>query len=197
MKSSNKKIKTNVLIGVALLSAISFILQFLDFQFVFSPPFIKFDFSEIPALLGGFAYGPIFGILIELIKNLLQLTSTKTGGIGELANFIINSSFVFSACLYYYKNKTKKNAIIGLIIGSIICGIVAAFVNYIILLPMYSTLFMPMDTILKAFNTIFPFIHTKLEACLFNILPMNILKCGVISFITFLFYKRISPILHK
>lgn len=177
-----------------MLSAIAYLLQFLDFQFVFSPPFIKFDFSDIPALLGGFAYGPFSAIIIELIKNLLQSLTTKTGFVGELANFIINGSFAFTACLYYSFNKTKKNAIIGLIIGSIVCGIISAIINYFLLLPLYAN-FMPMDSIIKAFNTIFPFIHTRLDACIYNIMPINILKCAIISFITFLFYKRISPFL--
>lgn len=183
--------KTRMLTGAAMLSAVAYLLQFIEFQLPLSPSFAKFDFSEIPALIGGFAYGPMCGIAIEFMKNALQLTSTSTGGIGELANFVIGSSLVFPAALLYKKKKNKRTAIIGCIVGSAASGFVAAAMNYFVLLPLYE-IFMPLDQVIAAF---FPFIHTKLDVVLYNALPMNILKSGLIAFVTMFLYKPLSPIL--
>ena len=183
--------KTRMLTGAAMLSAVAYLLQFIEFQLPLSPSFAKFDFSEIPALIGGFAYGPVCGIAIEFIKNALQSTSTSTGGIGELANFVIGSSLVFPAALLY---KNKRTAIIGCIVGSIASGFVAAAMNYFVLLPLYE-IFMPLDQVIAAFAAFFPFIHTKLDVVLYNALPMNILKSGLIAFVTMFLYKPLSPIL--
>lgn len=186
--------KTRILTGVAMLSAVAYLMQFMEFQQPFSPAFAKIDFSELPALIGAFAYGPVWGIAIELIKNALQLTSTSTGGIGELANFVIGSSLIFPAALIYQKKKTKRMAVIGCIVGSVTSGVVAAAMNYFVLLPLYE-IFMPLEQVIAAFAEFFPFIHTKLDVVLYNALPMNILKSGLTSFVTVLLYKRLSPIL--
>lgn len=187
---------TRILTGIAMLSAVAYVLQFIEFQLPLSPSFAKFDFSEIPALLGGFAYGPISGITIEFIKNFLQLTSTSTGGIGELANFVIGSSLIVPASLLYQRNKTKKTAILGCLIGSILSGFVAAAMNYFVLLPLYE-IFMPLDQIIAAFAQFFPFIQTKLDVVLYNALPMNILKSGLITLATIFIYKPLSPFLKR
>ncbi|WP_279139398.1 ECF transporter S component [Faecalicoccus pleomorphus] len=187
---------TRILTGIAMLSAVAYVLQFIEFQLPLSPSFAKFDFSEIPAFLGGFAYGPISGITIEFIKNFLQLTSTSTGGIGELANFVIGSSLIVPASLLYQRNKTKKSAILGCLIGSILSGFVAAAMNYFVLLPLYE-IFMPLDQIIAAFAQFFPFIQTKLDVVLYNALPMNILKSGLITLVTIFIYKPLSPFLKR
>lgn len=187
---------TRILTGIAMLSAVAYVLQFIEFQLPLSPSFAKFDFSEIPALLGGFAYGPISGITIEFIKNFLQLTTTSTGGIGELANFVIGSSLIVSASLLYQRNKTKKTAILGCLIGSILSGFVAAAMNYFVLLPLYE-IFMPLDQIIAAFAQFFPFIQTKLDVVLYNALPMNILKSGLITLATIFIYKPLSSFLKR
>lgn len=186
--------KTRVLTGAAMLSAVAYLLQFIEFRLPLSPSFAKFDFSEVPTLIGGFAYGPVWGIAIEFIKNALQLASTSTGGIGELANFVIGSSLVFPAALLYKKKKDKNTAIIGCIAGSVASGFVAAAMNYFVLLPLYE-IFMPLEQVIAAFAAFFPFIHTKLDVVLYNALPMNILKSGLIAFVTMFLYKSLSPIL--
>ena len=186
--------KIRILTASAMLSAIAYLLQFIEFQLPLSPSFAKFDFSEIPAPIGGFAYGPACGISIEFIKNVLQLTSTSTGGIGELANFVIGSSLVVPAAFIYKRKKNKKTAIIGCITGSVISGFVAAAMNYFVLLPMYE-IFMPLDQVIAAFAEFFPFIHTKFDVVLYNALPMNILKSGLVTFVTMFLYKPLSPIL--
>ena len=191
-KSSIQNVRT--LTMTAVLSAIAFVLAFFEFPVPLSPSFARMDLSDLPALIGAFAYGPAAGILIELVKNALQLLTSSTGGIGELANFIMGSSFVAAAGLIYKFHKTKKTVMIACLTASVMMGIVAALVNYFILLPVFEA-FMPLDQLIASFGKFIPFIKTKLDVVLFNAFPFNLLKGIGISIVTMLLYKRLTPIL--
>ena len=191
-KSSIQNVR--MLTMTAVLSAIAFVLAFFEFPVPLSPSFARMDLSDLPALIGAFAYGPAAGILIELVKNALQLLTSSTGGVGELANFIMGSSFVAAAGLIYKFHKTKKTAMLACLIASVVMGIVAAIVNYFILLPVFEA-FMPLDQLIASFGEFIPFIKTKLDVVLFNAFPFNLLKGIGISIVTMLLYKRLTPIL--
>lgn len=178
----------------ALLSAIAYILAFVEFPVPLSPSFARMDLSDFPALIGAYAFGPLVGVLVELVKNALQLLSTSTGGVGELANFLIGASFVFTAGLIYQCHKTKRTAWIAGIVGSIVMGVVAAAANFFILLPLFEQ-FMPMEQLIASFGEFIPFIHTKLDVVLFNAFPFNLMKGLVITIFTMLVYKRLRPVL--
>lgn len=192
--AGQSKISVRILTMSAMLSALSLIMAYMEFPVPFSPSFARMDLSDFPALVGAFAFGPVAGVLIEVVKNVLQLFSTSTGGVGELANFLMGASFVFTAGLIYKRNKNKKNAWMGCITGSIAMGITAAFTNYFILLPMFEQ-FMPVEQLIASFGEFIPFIRTKLDVVLFNAFPFNVLKGLVISVFTMLIYKRLSPAL--
>lgn len=194
METTVKASKLRTITGVAVLSAIAFILAYFEFPVPLSPSFARMDISDLPALIGAFAYGPLAGVLIELVKNALQLTSTATAGVGELANFIMGGVFVFVAGLIYRKNKNKKTALIACLIASLAMGVTAAVVNYFILLPAFEA-FMPLNELIASFGEFMPFIRTKLDVVLFNALPFNLLKGLAISAVTMLIYKKLSPIL--
>ena len=191
-KSSIQNVR--MLTMTAVLSAIAFVLAFFEFPVPLSPSFARMDLSDLPALIGAFAYGPAAGILIELVKNTLQLLTSSTSGIGELANFIMGSSFVAVAGLIYKFHKAKETAIIACLIASVVMGIIAAIVNYFILLPVFEA-FMPLDQLIASFGEFIPFIKTKLDVVLFNAFPFNLLKGIGISIVTMLLYKRLTPIL--
>lgn len=191
-KTSIQSVRTLTMIAV--LSAISFILAFFEFPVPLSPSFARMDLSDLPALIGAFAYGPASGVLIELVKNVLQLFTSATGGIGELANFIMGSSFAAAAGLIYRSHKTKKTAMLACLAASIVMGIMAAVVNYFLLLPAFEA-FMPLDQLIASFEEFIPFIKTKLDVVLFNAFPFNLLKGIGISIVTMLLYKRLPPIL--
>lgn len=180
----------------AVLSAIAFVLAFFEFPVPLSPSFARMDLSDLPALIGALAYGPVSGVSIELVKNALQLLTSSTGGIGELANFIMGSSFVVAAGLIYKHHKTEKTAILACLIASVIMGVVATVVNYFILLPVFEA-FMPLDQLIASFSKFMPFIKTKLDVVLFNAFPFNLLKGIGISIVTMLLYKRLTPILKE
>ena len=178
----------------ALLSAMAYVLAFVEFPVPLSPSFARMDLSDFPALIGAFAFGPISGLLIELVKNALQLMTTSTGGIGEIANFLMGASYVVAAGVIYKYRKTKKTALLACVAASFVMGAAAALANYFILLPLFET-FMPLDQLIASFGAFLPFIHTKLDIVLFNALPFNILKGLVIGGFTMLTYKRLTPIL--
>ena len=194
METTAKTTKLRTITGVAVLSAIAFILAFLEFPVPLSPSFARMDFSDFPALIGAFAYGPVAGVLIELVKNALQLFSTGTGGVGELANFLIGGAFVLVAGLIYRQKKTKKRAWVSCIVASVAMGVMAAVMNYFVLLPLFEQ-FMPLDELIASFGTFIPFIQTKLDVVLYNAFPFNLLKGLIISVVTMLVYKKLSPLL--
>ena len=191
-KSSIQNVR--MLTMTAVLSAIAFVLAFFEFPVPLSPTFARMDLSDLPALIGAFAYGPVSGILIEFVKNALQLLTSSTGGIGELANFIMGSSFVVTAGLIYKFHKTKKTAMLACLIASIVMGVGAAIVNYFILLPIFEV-FMSLDQLIASFGEFIPFIKTKLDVVLFNAFPFNLLKGIGISIVTMPLYKRLTPTL--
>ena len=209
MNSSTAKnkliVKTIALTGI--MAALSTILRFLEFPLLFmAPEFLKFDFSDLPALITAFAAGPLYGVIVEAIKNIVMLPISKTAYVGELANFIVGSIFVFSAGFIYKLKRTRKTALTGMISGTVIMTVSAAFLNYFFLIPFFAGLFIKdpsmdirqkTDIIVSLFTAVFPFIKDLFGAVLFSIVPFNILKGVVISIITFFVYKRVSDILKK
>lgn len=178
----------------AMLSAVAYLLAFVEFPVPLSPSFARMDLSDLPALIGALAFGPLSGLLIELVKNALQLLTTSTGGIGEIANFLMGASYVVTAGFIYKRHKTKKTALAACVLASVVMGIAAALANYFILLPLFEN-FMPLDQLIASFAEFLPFIHTKLDVVLFNAFPFNLLKGLVIGGVTMLIYKRLTPIL--
>ena len=195
-----KLMTTKNMAKMGILGAIAGVLMLLELPLFFAPSFYEVDLSEVAVLLGAFAMGPVAGIIIEAIKILINfiITGTATAGVGELANFFIGCCLVVPAAIIYQKNKTIKNAIIGMIVGVISMTVVGALLNYYILLPVYARAFgMPLETIIQMGTAINPKIDSLWALILLANVPFNILKGILTSIITFLLYKRLSPILHK
>ena len=178
----------------AMLSAVAFILMFLDFSVPFMPAFIKMDLSELPALIGAFSMGPVCGILICLIKNVLHLFITTTGGVGELSNFLLGMAFVLPAGLIYRHKKSRRSALIGSLLGAVIMGVFSVVSNYFLVYPVYYN-FMPEEAVLGAYQVIVPSMKNILQGLVCFNMPFTIVKGLFSVVITFLVYKHISPIL--
>ena len=179
----------------AMLSAVAFALMFFEFSIPFLvPSFIQMDLSELPALIGAFAMGPWYGVIICLIKNLIHLLITTTGGVGELSNFILGAAFVLPAGLIYQRKKTKKNAVIGSVLGAAFMALLSVASNYVIVYPVY-TAFLPMDTILAMYQEILPSADTLLKCLVIFNMPFTFVKGMLSVIITLLIYKHISPII--
>ena len=202
--SVNTMKKSNVLSvqGIArigILSAVAFVLMMFEFPLPIAPSFYKLDFSEVAVLMGGFAMGPAAAAAIEGIKIVLNLifTGSITMGVGELANFLIGCALSVPAALIYQKNKSKKTAIKGMVIGTLCMTLAGVVLNYLVLLPAYVALaHFPMEAILAAGQEIFPFITNKFMFVLACVTPFNLIKGILVSLITLLLYKHISPLLH-
>lgn len=192
--SNGKKVNVRTMTMTAMLSAISFILMFLEFNVPLMPSFIKMDLSELPALIGSFALGPVSGVMICLIKNILHLFVTSTGGVGELSNFILGACFVLPAGLIYKHKKNRKSALIGSLAGAVVSALISIPSNLFIVYPVY-TAFMPMETILSMYQAILPGTDSLLEALTIFNAPFTLVKELFSVVITFLVYKHISPIL--
>lgn len=179
----------------AMLSAIATILMFIEISVPFMPSFVKLDISELPALLAAFSLGPVAGIAVCLVKNLLHLLVTSTGGAGELCNFLLGVCFVLPAGLIYKLKKNRASAAIGAIIGAAILALVSIPLNYYIAYPVYSK-FMPIDVIVGMYQKIRPSANGLLDCLITFNAPFNFLKGIINTVICFLIYKPLSPILH-
>lgn len=194
--TKTKKINVRKIAGTGVLSALAYVLMFLEFPIpMFIPNFIKFDVSELPALIASFAYGPVSGVFVCLIKNLLNLLiKSSTGGVGELSNFILGALFVIPAGILYKYCKTRSAAALGSILGALLSAILSFFTNYYVVYPIY-TKFMPMEAIIGAYKAILPSVDSLKEALIIFNVPFTFCKFAIVTVVTFIIYKRISPIL--
>lgn len=183
---------------ISLLSAIAFLLMvFVEFPLPLFPAFLKFDLSDLPALIGGFAMGPVTGIIIEFIKNLLHFFfNSTTGGIGNLANFIVGIGFVVPAAMVYSARRSRKGALIGMAVGTVVMTLLASLANYYILIPLYAKVY-SMDAILNMMAQANKAIVDIKTYIVYAVIPFNILKAVVVSAITLFIYKKVSPILQR
>lgn len=181
-------------------SAIAMILHMLDFPLPFAPFFYRLDFSELPVLVGAFAFGPVTGVVIEAVKILLKLfiKSTSTAFVGDLANFVIGCSFILPASTIYYFKKSKKSAVTGCVVGTLLLTLFGTAFNAIYLLPAFSRLYgMPLENILAMGAAVNPLmaegsIVSFVVCC---VAPMNLIKGSVVSAVTMLIYKPLSPVI--
>ncbi len=191
----NKGLRAAAVTG--LMSALGFVLMMIEVSVPIMPAFIKLDFSELPALITAFLFGPVYGIAVCFIKNALHLFFTSTAGVGELANFLMGTFFVGTAGIIYKKNKTRKGALLGSSFGALVMGVACVFINYFVVYPIYYNLLLPETVILSLYQVILPSVDSIWKALLIFNLPFTFVKGLLDSIICFLVYKKISPILKK
>ncbi len=192
-----RKMNLRAFVVSALMGAVGFVLMVLEFGVPIVPSFIKFDFSELPALIATFAFGPFYGILVCLIKNALHLFVTSTAGVGELANFLMGAVFVGVAGLIYKRRKSRATALVGSLVGAVSMGLACVVINYFITYPIYYEIMIPKETILNAYRHILPWVGGIFESLLIFNFPFTTVKGIVVSLLCFLIYKKLSPILKK
>ena len=187
-----QKMTPRALAMTAMLGALASVLMFVQFPIPFLiPSFIEMDVSELPALIASFALGPWYGVTVCLIKNLVHVTVTTTGGVGELSNFLLGAAFVLPAGYFYRFKKNRVGALLGSLVGAVISAAISFPINLYLTYPIY-TKFMPLETILGMYRELIPSVDS-LEACLlvFNV-PFNILKGALATGLAFLVYKPLS-----
>lgn len=197
-RRSSTKVRSMAQVGM--LAAVATVLMLFEFPLPFVPSFYKLDISEIPVLLGTFAMGPVAGVMTECIKILLNfvINGTETGGVGEIANFLIGCSLCVPAGLIYQKMHTKKGAMIGLVAGTVFMTLIGCVLNAFVLLPTYAAAFgMPLDTIVQMGHALNPAIDGVTTFVILAVGPFNLIKGILVSAILLLIYKKVSPVLHR
>ena len=193
-----KRLKTRNIAVVGMLSAIAVVLFLFEIPLPFAPSFYELDFSELPVLIGSFALGPVAGVTIELCKILLKLVikGTTTAFVGDFANFIIGCSMIVPAAVIYHKFKSKKSAVVSLVTGTAVMTVFGSLFNAFYLLPAFAQLYgMPLDAIIEMGSAINSSINSVATLVLFAVVPFNILKGALLTILTMLLYKHISPII--
>jgi len=185
---------------IGMLSAIAVILNLFSFPLWFAPSFYKIDLSELPVIIGAFALGPVAGVTIETVKIILNLVlnGTNTAFVGEIANFVMGCAFVVPAGILYYRDKTKKNALIGLIIACIFSVVAGSLLNAFVLLPAYAKAFgMPVQAFIDMGAALNKGIKSMGSFIFLAVAPFNLIKYGLVSLITMLIYKPVSRVIKK
>lgn len=187
-------VHTRKMVMTAMLAAVASVLMFFSFNVPLMPSFIKMDLSELPALIAAFTMGPVSGMVVCLVKNLVNLFFTTTGGVGELSNFLLGCCFVVPAGFIYSRKKSRSGALIGSLAGAAAMAVVSVFTNYFVVYPIY-TAFLPMEAIMGMYQAINPAVDNLFEALVVFNMPFTFIKGMVSVVITFLIYKKISPII--
>ena len=189
-----KNLSVQYLTRIAVLTALASILFLIEIPVV---AFYKLDLSNLPVLLGAFSMGPVPGLIILLLKSLIGMLHSSSMYVGELADFIMGAAYVLPAALIYRRHKTRNTALIGMAVGTVVMIVVAVLVNWKIMIPFYMTAYgMPMEAVVGMATKAVPFVDTEWKLLLCVTAPFNLLKGVVLSSLTFVLYKHLSPLLH-
>lgn len=189
------RINTRKIAMTAVMAAVATVLMFISFKLPFMPSFISLDFSELPALIASFTLGPLSGVAVCFVKNLVNLTQSMTGGVGELSNLIIGSAFVLPAGLIYKKHRNLASAAIGSVLGALFMAVLGLFSNYFIVYPIYTNL-MPMEAIMGMYQAINPSVENLWQALIVFNLPFTFCKGLISAVVTLLVYKKLEPVIN-
>lgn len=190
----NKKVR--LITGCALLTATAVVLQYIEVPIPIMPQFIKLDFSDLPELIGAFAYGPVAGLLITLLKNIIHIAASSSVGVGELSNFILGAVFSVTAGLIYKRKKTKKNAFFAGFIASLVMAVISIATNYFVIYPMYySIMGLPEPAILDMYQVIRPSTENIIQGLLIFNVPFTFVKGLICVALAMIIYKPLSKLL--
>ena len=205
-KKSTDLFTTGNMAVMAVLTAISYILyMFVKFPLPFFPPWLDVQISDLPALLGGFAINPLASVIIVVVKCLLKMPFTSTACVGECADIFVGIAFVLPATLIYHANKGRKNAIIGMVVGTVSALAVSALSNWLVLIPFYANQFgngdaeVGMGIIVNAVSSLYDGVTVENFYAYYipiGVLPFNLLRCVICSIVSYFTYKPLSKILH-
>ena len=199
MSATKTIANTRKLTVTAMLSAVAFLLMFIEFSIpMLIPSFIKMDLSDLPALIGAFSLGPVYGVVIELLKNILHiaLKGTSSAGIGELCNFTLGAVFALVAGLVYRRWHTRKGAMGASLAGAAAMALVSIPMNFFVVYPFYASLFGGMENIIGAYQAILPSVNSLMQCLVIFNCPFTLVKGLLDVVVCFLIYKPLSKVIH-
>ena len=199
--SAVSRSRTHKLTVTAMLSAVAFILMFIEFPIpALIPSFVKLDISDLPELLAAFSLGPIYGVAVTFLKNLLHILikGTYSAYVGELFNFVMGSVFAFSAGFIYQRKKSRKSALLGSVVGAVLMAVLSVPLNYFLVYPAYVVCYgLPLEAIIGMYQAILPSADSLIKCLVIFNLPFTFFKGMLDVVLCFLIYKPLSPLLHK
>ena len=199
--SAVSRSRTHKLTVTAMLSAVAFILMFIEFPIpALIPSFVKLDISDLPELLAAFSLGPIYGVAVTFLKNLLHILikGTSSAYVGELFNFVMGSVFAFSAGFIYQRKKSRKSALLGSVVGAVLMAVLSVPLNYFLVYPAYVVCYgLPLEAIIGMYQAILPSADSLIKCLVIFNLPFTFFKGMLDVVLCFLIYKPLSPLLHK
>ncbi len=190
------KIDTRTMVLTAMLSAMAFVLMYLQISVPVMPSFIKLDLSDLPALIAACCAGPVSGVFVCLVKNLIHLFFTNTAGVGELANFLMGALFVVPAGLVCKRSRTRKAVFIGALLGAMLMAAGSVAINYFIVYPVYYN-FMPKEAIIGAYKAIISSVDSILDCLIVFNLPFTFVKGMISAFLILPFYRVLLGVFEK
>lgn len=187
---------TSSMVKIGMLSGLGMILMLLDFPLPIFPTFLKFDLSDAPAVIGAFAMGPAAGVMIEFLKNVLKImVRSNTGGVGELANFLVGVAYVLPLALVYQKWPTRKGVVWGSGLAIISGAVIAGILNYFVFIPAYAVVLgYPVDAFINMAAKINSSVVDLRTLVLFAIVPFNLLKGLVVAISGLGLFKALEPL---
>ena len=195
--NSSSKLNIRVITGCGMLTAVAVVLQYIEFSIPIMPSFIKLDFSDLPELLGAFAYGPIAGMIIALLKNVIHLVVSQSGFIGELSNFILGAVLALTAGFIYKNHKSKSGAVVAGVIAAAVTAVVSLPSNYFLIYPLYyNVMGFPEPAILGMYQILMPSLKSIFQALIIFNVPFTLVKNLICVLVCMAIYKPLSPILH-
>ena len=198
---SASRSRTHKLTVTAMLSTVAFLLMFIEFPIpALIPSFVKLDISDLPELLAAFSLGPVYGMTVTFLKNLLHILikGTSSAYVGELFNFVMGSVFAFSAGFIYQRRKSRKSALIGSLVGAILMAVLSVPLNYYLVYPAYVVCYgLPLEAIIGMYQAILPSADSLIKCLVIFNLPFTFCKGILDVVLCFLIYKPLSPLLHK
>lgn len=185
----------------AMLSAVAFGLMFIEIPIpMLIPSFVKMDISDLPELLAAFSLGPVYGVAVAFLKNLLHvlIKGSSSAYIGEICNFVLGTVFSFSAGWIYRHHKSRKGALTGALVGALLMAVLSIPLNYFVVYPAYVTFYgMPMKAIIGMYRQILPSADSLVKCLAIFNMPFTFVKGLLVTGICFLIYKPLFPLLHK
>ena len=201
VQTRKKLLTTANMTRISVLTAIAVILMLVEFLRIrVIPHMYTLDFSNLPVLLGAFAMGPAAGMVILALKEVIHLLLqgiAENNAVGNVADFIMSAAYILPASLLYMRHKTRKNAVLGMALGTVFITVFGVLANWLILLPFYTLACgYPMESIVSTVGKVFPFVTSEATLLIYFVAPFNLVKGIAVSVVTFLIYKPLSPVLH-
>lgn len=199
-KKLNSKMGVDYMVKVSVLSVLAFLIMLIEIPLPFTPEFLKIDLSDLPSLVASFAMGPVAGVAVQLLKNILKiaLRGTNTLFVGELANFLVGSVYVVIASLIYRRRKTKSSAVVGLALATLLMAVFASLLNYTVLLPFYAKVYgVPLEAYVDMAKSVNSYVVDLRSFIIFGIFPFNVLKGILIAIVGYPIYSRLKMAIER